>query len=440
MSGITDTQAISARLTRYRIIRELGRGASGKVYLAEDPFAQRNVAIKVLYSDPSATPEDLAMYKQMFITEAALAGKLNNPHITAIYDAVVEDSFSYIVMEYVEGGTLEQYTRADNLLQPAQVVEVIFKCVRALAYAHHIGLTHRDIKPGNILISTGVNIKIADFGAAISKEKVAADKTMVEQVGSPAYMAPELITGGAKAGETTDIYALGVVMYYLLAGRLPFQASSAAGLAYMIANTDAEPPSAFHPGVPKELDTIAMKAMARERSERYQSWEDFGLDLTNLWKADFATTSKVERDESDTARFDVLKTLPFFKVFPENEIWEVLRISKWRKLPAGTVVIKEGDRGDSFFILAGGYCKVTREGKTLSALASGDCLGEMSYLGQKEQRSATVTTTSECLIMKIRAEDLTNASPPCKHHFDRQFLRVLVSRLDSANQQISVLS
>jgi CRP-like cAMP-binding protein len=135
-----------------------------------------------------------------------------------------------------------------------------------------------------------------------------------------------------------------------------------------------------------------------------------------------------------------LKTLPFFKLFPENDMWEVLRISKWRKLPAGTVVIKEGDRGDSFFILAGGYVKVTRGNKVLSTLAAGDCIGEMAYLGQKDQRSATVTAASDCLIMKIRAEDLTQSTASCKHHFDRQFLRVLVDRLDAANQQISVIS
>lgn len=435
MSLLTDTQALSQRLTRYRIIRELGRGASGRVYLAEDPFARRQVAIKVLFSEGQSSDEDEAMYRSMFINEASLAGKLVHPHITQILDAVVEDSFSYIVMEYVEGGTLEQYTNPNNLLKHGQVVEIIFKSVRALAYAHSLGLTHRDIKPGNILLSTGTNIKIADFGAAINR---ISDKTVVTQVGSPAYMAPELISGTAQASERTDIYSLGVVMFYLLAGRLPFQASNPASLTYMMVNTDPEPPSTVRPGIAAQLDNITMRAMARNPAERYQSWEEFGMDLTEIWAQELSTQE--ERDESDSARFAVLKTLPFFKSFPENELWEVLRISKWRKLPASTVIIKEGDRGDSFFILAGGYCKVTRGNKTLSALAAGDCLGEMSYLGQKEVRSATVTTTTECLIMKIRSEDLSTASPLCKHHFDRQFLRVLVARLDQANQQISVLS
>jgi eukaryotic-like serine/threonine-protein kinase len=430
----TDTQTVAARLTRYQIIRELGRGATGKVYLADDPFAKRQVAIKVAFPE-ALTTEDGPAYKSMFLNEASLAGKLQHPHIVQIYDAVVEEKFSYIVMEYVEGGTLEQFTQPQNLLDTSQVVEVIFKCVRALAYAHSLGLTHRDIKPGNILVSDGTNIKVADFGAAINK---VADRTIVSQVGSPAFMAPEVITGSAQASHVSDIYALGVVMYYLLTGRLPFQASNPVSLTYQMVNTDPEAPSAHRVEVVPEVDAIVMKAIARDHRARYQSWEDFGFDLTEIWKKELR--SQEERDESDSARFGVLKTLPFFKLFPENDMWEVLRISKWRKLPAGTVVIKEGDRGDSFFILAGGYVKVTRGTKVLSTLAAGDCIGEMAYLGQKDQRSATVTAASDCLIMKIRAEDLTQSTASCKHHFDRQFLRVLVDRLDAANQQISVIS
>ena len=149
---------------KYRVIDELGRGATGKVYLAEDPFARRKVAIKVAYPDALKNREDGAFYRNMFLNEAALAGKLQHPHIVQIYDAVVEDEYSYIVMEYVEGGTLEKFCRPESLLEPREVAEIVFKCVRALAFAHALGLTHRDIKPGNILHNDGTDIKLADFG------------------------------------------------------------------------------------------------------------------------------------------------------------------------------------------------------------------------------------------------------------------------------------
>jgi len=154
---------------KYQLVRELGKGATGKVYLADDPFAKRKVAIKVAFPEALKGNEDAAMYKSMFLNEAALAGKLNQPHIVQIYDAVVEDKYSYIVMEYVEGGTLEKFCKPDSLLETREVAEIIFKCVRALAFASTQGLTHRDIKPGNILHKDGTEIKIADFGASINK-------------------------------------------------------------------------------------------------------------------------------------------------------------------------------------------------------------------------------------------------------------------------------
>ena len=134
------------QIGKYQILRELGKGATGKVYLAEDPFAKRNVAIKVAFPEALKSSEDGAFYRNMFLNEAALAGKVSHPHIVQIYDAVVEDKCSYIVMEFVEGGTLEKYCKPESLLPVRDVAEIIFKCVRALAFAHALGLTHRDIK------------------------------------------------------------------------------------------------------------------------------------------------------------------------------------------------------------------------------------------------------------------------------------------------------
>ena len=436
MSALTDTQVFIQKLGRYQIVRELGKGATSRVYLAEDLFARRKVAIKVAFPDALKSREESALYKNMFLTEASLAGKLVHPHIVQIFDAVVEEDFSYIVMEYVEGGTLEKFCGAENLLEPAEVAEIMFKCVRALAFAQAQGLTHRDIKPGNILYGQNKDIKIADFGAAINK---VSDRTIIAQVGSPAYMAPELIAGSVQASHLTDIYALGVTMYYLLAGRLPFTGSNPASMIYQIVNVDPEPPSKHRQGISPEIDAIVLRAISRVAASRFRTWEEFGHELSQIWKKE--QRSQEERDASDTARFSVLRTLPFFKDFPENELWEVLRISKWAKFPPDTVLIKEGDAGDSFFVLAGGYVKVTRENRKLSVLAAGDCFGEMAYLARHDaERSASVTTTSDCVVMKIRAQELHNASVSCRQLFDQQFLRVLVERLQAANQQLAVTS
>ena len=422
---------------KYQVVRELGRGATAKVYLAEDPFAKRKVAIKVAFPEALKNTEDGAFYRSMFLNEASLAGKLSHPHIVQIYDAVVEDQYSYIVMEYVEGGTLEKFCKADALLEPREIAEIVFKAVRALAFAHTLGLTHRDLKPGNILHSDGTDIKIADFGAAINK---VSDRTVITNVGSPAYMAPELVTGQGQASHLTDIYALGVVMYYLLAGRLPFTGASTMSVIYQIVNTEPEPPSAHRDGLTPELDAIVMKAISKDPAKRYPTWDEFGQALAETWKR--AQKVEEKRDTSETERFQLLRTLPFFREFPENELWEVMRMSKWAKFKPDTALIKEGDHGDSFFILAGGYVRVTRGAKQLTVLSAGDCFGEMSYLAKQgdPHRSATVTTSSDCIVMKIRAEDLRAASLPVRRLFDERFLNTLVERLENANQQLAVMS
>jgi serine/threonine protein kinase len=422
---------------KYQLLRELGKGASGKVYLAEDPFNKRKVAIKVAFPEALKHSEDGAFYKSMFLNEAALAGKLNHPHITQIYDAVVEDKYSYIVMEYVEGGTLEKFCKPDALLETRDVAEISFKCVRALAFAQTLGLTHRDIKPGNILHSDGTEIKIADFGAAINR---VSDRTVITNVGSPAYMAPELVTGQAQASHLTDIYALGVVMYYMLSGKLPFAGANTMSVIYQIVNTDPDPPSAHRAGISPELDAVVMKAMAKDAAKRFATWDEFGAALAEIWKKEHKAEEK--REQSDTERFSLMRTLPFFREFPENELWEVLKLTKWAKFKPDTALIREGDQGDSFYVLAGGYVRVTRGKKTLSVLTAGDCFGEMSYLAKSgdPHRSATVTTTSDAIIMKIRAEDLRAASLSCRRLFDERFLNTLVERLEKANEQISVMS
>ena len=419
---------------KYRVVRELGKGATGAVYLAEDTFNHREVAIKVMFPEVLKDAVDGELYRRMFLNEASLAGKLQHPHIVSIFDAVVEDEMSYIVMEYVQGGTLEKFCKPDNLQGIQEVAEIVFKCVRALAFANIEGLIHRDVKPGNILHKAGTDIKVADFGAALH---VVSNRTQVTAVGSPLYMAPEIITG-AKATVQSDVYALGMVMYMLLAGRPPFEASNAASLAYQIVNHEPVPPSSIREGITADIEHIVYRAIAKDLATRYQSWEEFGKDLAAIWESEHSP-QQTKGEVSDTERFSLLKKLAFFRSFPENELWEVLKISQWRSFAADRVLIKEGDVGDSFFLLVTGTVRVTRGKRLLNVLSVGDCFGEMSYLAKRDgPRSATITTATKCIVMKVRAQDLNIASTDCRRLFDRKFLETLVERLETANQQLAV--
>ena len=228
--------AVLEKVGKFEIIKELGKGATSAVYHAYDPFQNRQVAIKVVFPEALGDKEHGKRYKKLFVTEASLAGKLSHPHIVAIFDAAADEDGSYIVMEYVDGTTLEQYTRHDNLLPIQRTIEIVYKCARALEYASRQGVIHRDIKPANVLLSGESDIKISDFGAALT---LAAETTQVSGIGSPAYMSPEQVKEQQLTYQT-DIFSLGVLMFQLLTGRLPFKGANNYSMIYQIINV--EPP------------------------------------------------------------------------------------------------------------------------------------------------------------------------------------------------------
>src|SRR3954466_4100201 len=272
---------LQEHIGKYPVVREIGTGATSRVYLARDPFNERDVAVKVFLFDEQVDPHTERMMHKAFLSEASLAGKLNHPHIVEIYDAVVEPDHSYLVMEYVSGTTLEAHSGVTNLLPLNKVVEIIFKCIRALEYAHQHGVIHRDIKPGNLMLSTTGETKVGDFGASF-QQRHGQESTQITGVGSPAYMSPEQIRM-EDLSQQTDIYSLGVTMYRLLTGRLPYEASTQAALTHAILNTAPPRLATMRPDLPPILDKIVMTAMSKDPADRYASWLDFGKDLSQAF-------------------------------------------------------------------------------------------------------------------------------------------------------------
>ena len=424
--------AVLEKIGKYEIIKPLGKGATSSVYQAYDPFQKRQVAIKVVFPEALGDKEHGKRYRKLFITEASLAGKLAHPHIVAIYDAVADDEGSYIVMEYVDGTTLEQYSRPDGLLPMQRIVEIIYKCARALEYASRQGVIHRDIKPANILLAGESDIKISDFGAALT---VASETTQVSGVGSPAYMSPEQVKELPLTYQT-DIFSLGVVMFQLLTGRLPFQGTNNYGMIYQIINGEPPRPMQVRPDIPPRIDAIVMRALQKDTTKRYQTWEEFAHDLATA----LGNEEKLQQGFAESGKFDTLRKLEFFRQFSDVELWEVLRLASWHKHPRDTVLIHEDDIGSSFFVLVSGEVKVVKQERLLNVLKAGECFGEMAYLGkQKFQRSASIMALSEISVIEIRAETLSKASDLCRHHFHGAFLELLVDRLMMANLRLSQL-
>jgi len=229
------------RLGKYELLMQIGEGATGKVYLAHDTFAQREVAVKMIDQATLADPEFNEERLEQFITEISLAGKLAHPHIVTILEASITDDLGYIAMEYVPGGNLVRYTYPQALLPIATVLQIIFKCCGALDYAYRQGIIHRDIKPENLMLVSGTEVKIADFGSSIFYQAQVTQKVVV---GTPSYMSLEQISGH-RLTHAADMYSLGVVAYQLLTGVLPFRAKNITELFEAIANNIPAPPSEY---------------------------------------------------------------------------------------------------------------------------------------------------------------------------------------------------
>jgi eukaryotic-like serine/threonine-protein kinase len=420
------------QLGKYPILREIGRGATSHVYLARDPFADREVAIKVFLFDQHADPQTERMMHKAFLAEASLAGKLNHPHIVDILDAVAEPDHSYLVMEYVAGTALDAHAEVSSLLPLDKVVEIIFKCIRALEYAFQHGVIHRDIKPGNILLSAAGETKVGDFGASF-QQRLGQETTQMTGVGSPAYMSPEQIRMEPLTAQT-DIYSLGVTMYRLLTGRLPYQASTQAGLTYAILNTPPVRPVMLRPELPPLLDQIVMSAISKDPAQRYRSWLEFGKDLSRA----FATLRLVGDSLSDSAKFNELRQMPFFEGFGDVALWEVVRIGAWKKIKAGAVIIREGEHGDSFYLLIAGEVSVTLSGKNLNTIKPGGCFGEILYFAERiERRTTTITALGDVTVIEIKAAAMRAATDACQVGLNKAFMRMLIERLMQANVQLA---
>lgn len=265
--GVPAASEKPAYLGRYKLIKPIGQGAMGTVYLGQDPHINRETALKTYRFDEEYDPADAEQMKKRFFREAESAGKLSHPGIVTIFDAGEQDQLAYIAMEYLEGQDLREHLKKGELLPIRKVIDYVADIAEALAYAHRNGVVHRDVKPANIMLLKIGAVKITDFGIA---RIMASSKTRTGVVkGTPYYMAPEQITG-KKVDGRCDIFSLGVVLFQLLTGRLPFTAKSPGALMHKIVNEPHPDPRSLNPGIFKPLALVINKALAKDITRRYQ--------------------------------------------------------------------------------------------------------------------------------------------------------------------------
>jgi len=422
-----------SRLGKYEVLREISRGSMGTVYLGHDPYTDRHVALKVAHAEQLQDEDSGDRYRKMFFNEAHTAGRLTHPNIVGIFDAGIDEDACYIVMEYVEGGqTLKNYCRPDHLLPVEKVVEIAFKCAKALNYAHMLGVTHRDIKPTNILLTSDMNVKLADFSIAHLSKFDSTETMPLGLIGSPRYMSPEQINEDYVTSQS-DLFSLGVVLFELLTGRHPFQAENFSRLVQRILSDTPPNPSELRSGISPELDRIIGKALAKDRAHRYQMGNDLAADLASA----FDTLLQQPRESvAEGEKFVAVKQLEFFQGFPDAEIWEIVRAGKWQDYRDRSEIILEGELDDSFYIIVHGEVMVSKNGKELRSLLAGDCFGEMGYLA-KTKRTATITARGPTSLLKLNSTVIGQASMNCQVRFLKVFLRTLIHRLSVTTERMS---
>ena len=415
---------------KYDIQKLLGKGATGTVYLAKDTFTGREVALKTIEPEVFRDPEFGTVYRSQFQNEASLAGKLRHPHIVAILDAVLGEDSGHVAMELVTGGDLSQHATPGKLLPTADVLQIGFKCCGAMDYAYREqGIVHRDLKPANILISRGTEIKISDFGAAFLKKSQAAQTAAM---GSPYYMAPEQVQGGEPTLHS-DMYSLGVVLYELLVGERPFTADKLETLVQKIVETEAVPPSELKPGLPREIDTIVMRALKKDPAQRYGTWAHFGVEISKVMSL-VVPASAIP----DSEKYLALSKVEMLQLLGDAEFWELAGAAKWARIDKDKAIVKEDTPGKSFYFLAKGQAKVTKQGRLLNMIHEGECFGEMAFIrGGEEPRHATVESMTQVVIAEFQPETLERMSQSAQLHLTRALVRNVVERLALANTRLA---
>ena len=419
---------LSLQVGKYDIQKMLGKGATGTVYLAKDTFTGKEVALKTIEPEVFRDPEFGTVYRSQFLNEASLAGKLRHPYIVSILDAVVGEDSGHIAMELVTGGDLSQHATPGTLLPVPDVLQIAFKCCGALDYAAKEGIVHRDIKPANIMIAAGTEVKIADFGAAVLKK---SQVVQTAALGSPYYMSPEQVEGKTLTFHS-DMYSLGVVLYELLTGKRPFVADNMEALLGKILKGEPVPPSQVRQGVPKALDSVVLRAMKRDPVQRYATWPEFALELSKVGELVLPAGAI-----PDSEKYVTLKRVPMLAPLADSELWELARAGKWTRVAKGKPVVQEDEKGRSFFFLARGDAKVVKNKKLLNMVGSGECFGEMAYIGGGEQpRHATVEAMTDLLLAEFEPAALDRMSLGAQLQLTRALVRNVTDRLALANVRL----
>jgi hypothetical protein len=408
---------------KYELLRAIGQGSMGTVYLARDPFSLGEAAVKVVALPEGEKGDERRRQRKLFLNESKAAGLLHHPNIVATLDVGVDDGYGYIAMEYLPSArTLEVHCQPGNLLAIELVAAIMFKCAIACDYAHNKGVVHRDLKPLNILVSDEREVKICDFGLAFIDRSDVEHTQVIGTLGSPRYMAPEQMLGHEVSNQT-DIFALGVILYQLLTGVHPFGSDNLLAVAQRIAREPHAPMRSVRAEIPIELDRVVDRALKKHPAGRYQRAIDLAGDLAVIHdKLELAARTVLH----DPRSFTCLRGLRFFDAFAESELEEVLGAGELLRFAPGERVIAEGSADAVFFVLVSGEALLRHEGRDVYAVKPGASFGELGYL--REPAAGDAIARTEVCALAIRSKLIERASAACRLQVQKALLRSVAHR------------
>ncbi len=435
-----DRKEIPAAIGRYRILRQIGLGAMGEVYLAHDELIHRKVAIKRLRLDRYRGEAERQRAIDSFLHEARIVGNLDHRHITAVYDIGIEDGAPYIVMEYIEGRNIKELIRDKAPFTSMEKLGLIAMVARALHFAHRRGILHRDIKPANIMILRQDRLpKITDFGIARVVDASSFgdigggsdEKGFVP--GTPLYMSPEQIRG-EELDRRSDVFSLGVLAYEWLSGAKPFSGSNLDARLHSVL-TDTPKPLGEFPGIAAGVERLVMRALAKAPAERYQSADEFGDALELALNA----LEGEKRGGKGSFSFDRKETVArlrqrylFFADFSDEELYELFRASRKEEFDKGEALIREGTSGATMYMIISGSVIVLTETEgrrvELETLGEGSCVGEMAMIDHLP-RSASVVAIKKTVALALNETVLRHDNPGLGLKLYRNLAATLSERL-----------
>ncbi len=382
------------KIKRYEIIRPIGEGGRGRVYLANDKIIRRPVAIK-MFSLEALTDKRRSKEKVLrdFFLETQTAGVLLHPNIVVIYDLGKKDDVLYIVMEFVFGKTLLQHMQASGF-SVKKALEIVYELASALEYAHSKGVIHRDIKPENIIVSAQGVPKITDFGIARFRRHLKHSRQKL--VGSARFMAPEQVLRRPQ-DQRVDIYQLGVLLFELLTRQLVFRGSSPQDVLNKICTVTPPLPSAVNPKIPGRVDAIVARCLEKSPAKRFETARELAEALADCLRSGIHTELAPDRDLVTR-----LKKFEMFALFSDKELEQIVRTGEFITCPAGQTIIRENESDSNFFVLVEGNVKVMKGDRTLSNFLPGVCFGEIGAFA-RQRRYAAVIAETDCKLLQINA-------------------------------------